>query len=360
MPNSTPTPQAHRNRPVTETRSGRKAPRERGQRADNRASDDSHVAKPQVAHAIIDQLARTLSTNRGAIELAVMTLCAGGHLLLEDVPGIGKTTLARALATSVQARVNRIQFTSDMLPSDLTGVSVFDQQARRFSFVPGPLFADMVLADEINRANPKTQAAMLEAMGEGRVSVDGTSYELPRPYFVIATQNPVDMEGTYPLPEAQLDRFTARISLGYPSVKAEAAMLVTPSGTDPVTRVQPICTTTDLRRIIAQVARVHVSPAVAEYAVALLGATRTHPAVRLGASPRAGLALLAMSRARAWLRGQEAVFPGDVRAMAIPTLAHRILFSTSAGSAGIDGGRALDRQQALLTEVIKTVPAPRA
>lgn len=327
---------------------------------DTRSANTGDDSARRIPLALIRNLTRALSSGQRPIELAVMTLCAGGHLLLEDVPGIGKTTLARAIAASIQGTVSRIQFTSDMLPSDLTGVSVFDQQARRFAFVKGPLFADIVLADEVNRANPKTQAAMLEAMGEGRVSVDGTSHELPRPYFVIATQNPVEMEGTYPLPEAQLDRFTARISLGYPSVKAEAAMLVTPSGTDPVTRVQPICTTTDLRRIIAQVARVHVSPAVAEYAVALLGATRTHPAVRLGASPRAGLALLAMSRARAWLRGQEAVFPGDVRAMAIPTLAHRILFSTSAGSAGIDGGRALDRQQALLTEVIKTVPAPRA
>ena len=317
-------------------------------------SPSPNAAARGLVLAIIDSLSGTLSCDRRVIELAVMTLAAGGHLLLEDVPGIGKTTLARALAASVAAQVSRIQFTSDMLPSDLTGVSVFDQRTQRFSFVKGPIFADIVLADEINRANPKTQAAMLEAMGEGRVSVDGESHPLPQPYFVIATQNPVEMEGTYPLPEAQLDRFMTCTGLGYPEAEAEARMLMAPTGFDPVARVRPLCTTADLRAAVAQTAQIHVGPDVAEYAVRILNATRSHPDVRLGASPRAGLALLAMSRARALVRGQTAVYPGDVQAMAVPVLAHRVLFMHGTGTGGLP-----TRQRELLQQIIAAVPAPR-
>ena len=322
---------------------------------DTRSANTGDDSARRIPLALIRNLTRALSSGQRPIELAVMTLCAGGHLLLEDVPGIGKTTLARAIAASIQGTVSRIQFTSDMLPSDLTGVSVFDQQARRFAFVKGPLFADIVLADEVNRANPKTQAAMLEAMGEGRVSVDGTSHELPRPYFVIATQNPVEMEGTYPLPEAQLDRFMTRISLGYPDPQAETRMLMAPSGFDPVAGVRPVCTTADMRAVIERTARIHVDPAVAAYAVAILNATRDHPGIRLGASPRAGLALLAMSRARALLKGQPAVYPGDVRAMAIPVLAHRILPAQPLGH-----DPAPVQRQTLIEQILQTVPAPRA
>lgn len=330
------------------------AARPRSIQQPDRASASPSATARNLALTLIDALDRALSTNRSAIELAVMTLCAGGHLLLEDVPGVGKTTLARALAAAIKGTVNRIQFTSDMLPSDLTGVSVFDQQTRSFTFVKGPLFADIVLADEINRANPKTQAAMLEAMGERCVSVDGTSYALPDPYLVVATQNPVEMEGTYPLPEAQLDRFMTRISLGYPSADAETRMLMAPGGFDPVASVKPLCTTGDIRSVIACTAQIHVDPVVAAYAVRVLNATRSHPDIRLGASPRAGLALLAMSRARALLKGQTAVYPGDIRAMATPVLAHRIMFAQAAG-----GARPLELQQRLLEQVLATVPAPR-
>lgn len=304
--------------------------------------------------ALTDFLAARLTSKRPALKLAVMTVAAGGHLLVEDVPGIGKTTLARALALSMGARTSRIQFTSDMLPSDVTGVSIFNQPEQRFTFHPGPLFSQVVLADEINRANPKTQAALLEAMEEGQVTVDGTTHRLPRPFTVIATQNPVEMEGTYPLPEAQLDRFMCRVSLGYPDPAAEARMLMAPSGTDPLSGCEAVCTPKDMLALTAAASTVHVAPAVATYAVSLLEATRTSPLTSLGASPRAGLALLAMARVRALAAGQDAVYPGDVHAMAPAVLAHRIIFTDPSARTG-----ALARQQELLEQILGEVPAPR-
>lgn len=313
------------------------------------------AAAARIGHAMAEQLAGALSARQETIALSVMCLLSGGHLLLEDVPGVGKTTLARALARVVRARVTRVQFTPDMLPSDLTGVSVWDPQTRAFAFHPGPLFSDVVLADEINRANPKTQSALLEAMEERRVSVDGTTYDLPDPYFVMATQNPVEMEGTYPLPEAQLDRFMVRASLGYPAPDAERAMLAGASGADPVSHVQPVCELGDVRAFRALAARVRVSDEVAAYALAILDATRRAPEVRLGASPRAGLALVAMSRTHALLDGRTAVFPEDVRTLAPAVLAHRLVLRDAA-----PGTPQAKQQRAVLTRLMAQVSAPGA
>lgn len=309
----------------------------------------------EIGYSIAEELGRALTAPQEVVALAVMCLLSGGHLLLEDVPGVGKTTLARALARTVRARVTRVQFTSDLLPGDLTGVSVWDPSTRDFAFHPGPIFSDVVIADEINRANPRAQAALLEAMEEGRVSVDGVTYELPDPYFVLATQNPVEMEGTYPLPEAQLDRFMVCASLGYPAREDERAMLVGASGTDPVSRVRAVCDLADVREFRQVASQVHVSGEVADYAVALLEATRTAPEIRLGASPRAGLALLAMSRTRALLDGRDAVFPADVRALAPAVLSHRLVLR----DAGAGQGQTTQRRAALL-HAISQVKAPGA
>ncbi|WP_455138221.1 AAA family ATPase [Thermophilibacter sp.] len=308
----------------------------------------------RLGETLADELTGALSCSREAVALSVMCLLSGGHLLLEDVPGVGKTTLARALGRVVRARVTRVQFTPDMLPSDLTGVSVWDPEARAFTFHPGPLFSDMVLADEVNRANPKTQSALLEAMEEGRVSVDGTTYELPDPYFVMATQNPVEMEGTYPLPEAQLDRFMVRASLGYPAEADERAMLAGVSGADPVARVRAVCDLGDVRRFRDLAARVHVGDEVADYALRMLSATREAPEVRLGASPRAGLALVAISRTHALLDGRTAVFPEDVRSLAPAVLSHRLVLRDAQ-----PGTSQAAQQRATLVRLMTRVAAPR-
>ncbi len=279
----------------------------------------------EVASLIRGNIERVIEGKPEVVQLSLVVLLAEGHLLIEDVPGVGKTMLAKALARSIDCTVRRIQFTPDLLPSDVTGVSVYDMEAREFEFKPGAVFANIVVGDEINRASPKTQSALLEAMEERQVTVDGTTYVLEAPFMVIATQNPIEMEGTYPLPEAQRDRFTARVSMGYPSVEAEIEMLDTHGGPAALDDLEPVADAVTVRKLIDIVRGVHVSADVKRYVVELANATRSAPELRLGASPRASLQLLRASRALAALEGRDYVLPDDVQTMAAPVLAHRLL-----------------------------------
>ncbi len=274
---------------------------------------------------IVRSIETVIDGKRDAVQMALTVLLAEGHLLIEDVPGVGKTMLARALAKSVDCTVNRIQFTPDLLPSDITGVSIYNQIEREFEFKPGPIFANIVIGDEINRASPKTQSALLESMEEGQVTVDGSTSILASPFTVIATQNPVEMEGTYPLPEAQRDRFMARISMGYPDEAAELSMLRTREATSPLAELDTVVSTVQLIAMIATVRRVFVSSAVERYAVSIAQATRRDRDLRLGASPRATLQIVRAAKARAALEGREFVLPDDIDALAVPVLGHRLI-----------------------------------
>jgi MoxR-like ATPase len=277
------------------------------------------------AHQIGTAVESVIDGKAEAVRLALIVLLAEGHLLIEDVPGVGKTMLAKALARSIDCSVRRIQFTPDLLPSDITGVNAYNQERREFEFKPGPVFANIVVGDEINRASPKTQSALLESMEERQVTVDGTTYPLEAPFLVIATQNPIEMEGTYPLPEAQRDRFTARISIGYPTAAAELEMLDTHGSSSPLDSLKPVATAVDVRQLISAVRGVLVTGQVKEYIIALAAATRSAPELRLGASPRAALQLLRASRARAALDGRDYVIPDDIQALIVPVFAHRLL-----------------------------------
>lgn len=283
-----------------------------------------------VATQVQRAVATVIEGKESAIRTAVIVLLAQGHLLLEDVPGVGKTMLAKSLARAIDCDVSRVQFTPDLLPSDITGVSVFNQDTRSFEFRRGAIFANVVVGDEINRASPKTQSALLECMEERQVTVDGQSHPLPAPFMVMATQNPIEMEGTYPLPEAQRDRFMARISLGYPSPAAELDMLASHGEVDPLEGIQAVTDADSVAHAIDHVRHVHASAALRRYVVDLVSATRAHQHLRLGASPRAALQLLRAARAHAALEGRDHVLPEDVQALAPAILSHRVLLTGEA------------------------------
>ncbi|BDZ44929.1 AAA family ATPase [Naasia aerilata] len=290
--------------------------------------------------------------------IALTVLIAEGHLLIEDVPGVGKTMLAKALARSVGGSVSRIQFTPDLLPSDVTGVSVYDQASGQFEFKPGSVFANLVIGDEINRASPKTQSALLECMEEGQVTVDGRSWRLPRPFMVVATQNPVEMDGTYALPEAQRDRFTASVSMGYPDAAAELTMLRSREARSPLDDVRPVVSLEELEAMIAAARAIYMSPSVEQYLLALVTATRGHPDLRLGASPRATLQLSRVAKARALLEGRDFVLPDDLASLAVAVLAHRLLPTRQA--LGRSGGTESEAAAEVVRSIIATTPVPRA
>ena len=304
-----------------------------------------------LARELIANIERVIIGKSQVIELAIICLLSEGHLLIEDVPGVGKTMLARSLAKSLGCSFSRIQFTPDMLPSDVTGVSIFNQATREFEFRAGPLMAQVVLTDEINRATPKAQAALLEAMQERQVTVDGISHPLPQPFMVMATQNPIEYEGTFPLPEAQKDRFLMRIRVGYPSPEDEADLLASQRRRHPLEELGTIAGVDELRKAQVGVKRVHVSAAVEQYIVSLLNQSREHPEVALGASPRGGLALYRASQARAAVRGDDYVLPDDVKRMAPTVLAHRLIIEPGARLRKVSAEDLLDR-------ILRDLPVP--
>jgi MoxR-like ATPase len=320
------------------------------------------VGTPNGGGADLETLSRVVGRIRANIEKVIegkadvvnstlVVLLAEGHLLIEDVPGVGKTMLSKALARSIDSSVRRIQFTPDLLPSDVTGVSVFNQNTREFEFRPGGVFANIVVGDEINRASPKTQSALLECMEERQVTVDNTTYQLDTPFMIIATQNPIEMEGTYALPEAQRDRFMARVSVGYPVEAAEIAMLNSHTGANPLDDLEPVADAVEIRKLIAIVNDVYVSEAVQRYSVALTSTTRRSHELTLGASPRSTLHLVRAAKARAAIKGRDYVLPDDVRTLAQSVLAHRLLPSVEAAMSGRS-------TTAILDAVIQAVPVP--
>jgi len=305
----------------------------------------------EAAGRIVTSVSSVIEGKPDVIRLSVIVLLAGGHLLVEDVPGVGKTMLAKSLARSIDCSMRRVQFTPDLMPSDVTGVSVFNQQTREFEFRPGGIFANVVLGDEINRASPKTQSAMLEAMEESQVSVDGQTYPLEAPFLVVATQNPVEMEGTYPLPEAQRDRFMVQTAIGYPSATHEVSMIDTQAGESSLAHQAAVTTAADVARFQELVRSVHLADVVKGYIVDLVGSTRRSTDLRLGASPRATIHLVRAARARAAVDGRDFVLPDDVQALAAPVLAHRLLLTAEAQ---------IGRRTAagVVSDLVRSLPAP--
>ncbi len=301
--------------------------------------------------AITGNVARVVHGKKESIDLAVICLLAEGHLLIEDVPGVGKTSLAKAIAASIDCSWKRVQFTPDLLPTDLVGVSIYQRASETFSFQPGPVFANIVLADEINRASPKTQSALLEAMEERQVSADGRSHPLPEPFMVMATQNPIEQEGTYRLPESQLDRFLMRISLGYPARHAELAILESHGAAEVLQTLTAVVSTHEITAMVSAVRTVHIAPALMNYLVDLSEASRKHPSLALGLSPRATLQLSRASRSVAAARGRQYATPDDVKAVATPVLAHRLVVRPEAAARGTTA-------EAVIAELVERVPVP--
>lgn len=313
---------------------------------------DNTVATAQkMAHKLADNVERVIVGKRKVVELAIIALISKGHLLIEDAPGVGKTMLARSLAKSIDLTFKRIQFTPDMLPSDITGVSVYNQKTTDFEFRPGPIMAQIVLADEINRATPKVQSALLECMEEAQITVDGVPHKMPSPFHVLATQNPIEYEGTFPLPETQLDRFLLRISLGYPSVADEIAIMERQQYSHPIEELGPAVGAADILGLQEAVRNIYVDDLVKRYIASLVEATRHHPSIYLGASPRGSLGLFRTAQAHALLQGRDYVLPDDVKALAESVLAHRLIVSSTAQSADRSG-------KASIAELLETVPVP--
>ena len=309
------------------------------------------VAAAALAERVVDSLGSAVHASRETLRLPLLCLLAEGHVLVEDVPGVGKTVLAKALARSLELDFHRVQFTPDLLPADVTGVNVFDRQSGTFRFRPGPVFANVVLVDEINRASPKTQSALLEAMQETQVTVDGATHVLERPFLVIATQNPVEYEGTFPLPEAQLDRFAVRMTIGYPPHAEEARMLEEQTTSPPLEHLRPVAGHAELLDAIAAARRVHVEESVTRYVVALLRHTRASARLALGGSPRSGIALLSLAKARALVEGREYVLPEDVQALAGEVLAHRLILAPEARATGVTA-------EEIVAEAVSATPVP--
>ena len=309
------------------------------------------VAAAETIRGIVDNLGRVVHAPDETLRLCVLCLVGEGHLILEDFPGVGKTMLAKALARSLDVSFSRMQFTPDLLPSDVTGVNVFNQRSNEFEFRPGPVFANLLLVDEINRASPKTQAALLECMQEQQVTTDGVTNELDRPFMVMATQNPIEYEGTYPLPEAQLDRFTMRIAIGYPPLAEEAKMLTEQTADPPLDALQPVANAADAIALADEAKAIFVEESLNRYVVALLRQTRADTRLYLGASPRAGIALLRVAKARALADGRDFLVPDDVKAIAAAVLAHRLILGPEARSSGLGGA-------AIVTEALEKTPVP--
>ncbi|MGD9798344.1 MAG: AAA family ATPase [Acidimicrobiia bacterium] len=320
---------------------------------ESRRSDASPAVFADVFGAITDNIGLVLRGKPEVIEMALVCLVAEGHLLVEDVPGVGKTSLAKSLATSIDCRWSRLQFTPDLLPSDVVGVTVWNRGTNEFEFRSGAVFANIVLADEINRASPKTQSALLEAMEERQVTVDGVTYPLEQPFMVVATQNPIEHEGTYPLPESQLDRFLMRLSIGYPSRQSELEILETHGGISPVDELSPVATVKDVVAMSVAAREVHVAPALRGYLVELAAASRRHPSLAIGMSPRATLALQRTARARAIARGRDYVVPDDIKALAAPVLGHRLVRTPEATMQGASPDEIVD-------DIMRHVAVPTA